>query len=436
MLIIDLAHEVKLRFDSSLVEKCFSYENYEMKLLEIDCRQFHRCYYRSFNDAIPFVGDHPYCVKPILEQIPIYLVTTKQAKQTIKVAHWGRVESVVVPEDKYVEGIINEENHDDDFIKLQTIDLFGLYQRQILNSTNGNYGIENIKPSIFIWVDKIYEYVGKEIEKHNYKEEDDYDDIISNFYNTLTTLVILHELMHAIMDNMLLGTDNPNNLNHRTCFNKYFDKYKEESLANAMALKLMERMIDEEEWNFIIDFVKHQPDEYALGLEYLSLSVLYYAELWVRHKDGHQFVPKVMSEWLSFVKGAKPLDSKQLKALEDGLWNHERLFEFNGKFYIDDDVCVEAIKQYAKKNISITRQELHNAFPDSLNSNFEAIIDYPENNEFHNKKDGNTRCIFNENIIHCKDGDVVVCDYWHTDDMPGFVKNAGNYRIRIKIETF
>ena len=51
--------------------------------------------------------------------------------------------------------------------------------------------------------------------------------------------------------------------------------------------------------------------------------------------------------------------------------------------------------------------------------------------EFHNKEDGHTRSISEENIIHCTDGDVVVCDYWHPNDMTGFVENARQKGIRI-----
>lgn len=420
MLIINLTEKLDHRFDSQLVEECLSQREF--------MHETHMFYHLRdggfYSKAIPFVSRHyGESVKPILEQIPIYLVSTEQAKQTVNVAYWGRVEPVVVPEDKYKKKTVNEDRQFESMV-----DLFGLYRRDVLTSVNGCAGIENIKPNIFIWVDKISDYVKAKTDKNNYEDDFDYECALSRRFDALTSKVILHELMHALMDNLLLGFDSLKFPKKR--FMSRFDTYKEESLANAMALVLLEHRLREEDWNFITDFVKHQPDKYSLGLEYLSLPVFHYAEQWVRHKDGHSFDSNVMQAWLSYIEGAKPLDKKQLDALERGLGFSEGLFKYKGIFYNNHDVCVEVIKDYADIHC-ITRSDLHNAFPDSLNSDFEAMIDYPQKKEFHNKEDGHTRSISEENIIHCTDGDVVVCDYWHPNDMTGFVENARQKGIRI-----
>lgn len=422
MLIINLTKGFEFRFDPQLVEECLS-ERFLLREIFMHHRLRNS---RLHSSAIPFVSGHPDdSVKPILEQIPIYLVSTEQAHQTVNVAYWGRVESVVVPEDKYEKKTVNEEGLFDSY---EMIDLLGLYHRDVLTSVNGCAGIENIKPNIFIWVDKIFDYVKAKTDRNDYEDDFHYECALSRRFDALTSKVILHELMHALMDNLLLGFGRHNIPIKR--FMGRFDTYKEESLANAMALKLMKYCLRDEDWDFIIDFVKHQPDEYSLGLEYLSLPVFRYAKRWVDHKDGDSFDSNVIQAWLSYVEGAKPLDKKQLKALEDGLGCSERLFKYNGVFYDDNDVCVNVIKDYAN-NHSVTRSALHNAFPNSLNNNYEAMIDYPQTKEFHNKRNGNTSSISEENIIHCTDGDVVVCDDWDEDDMPGFVQNARQKGIRI-----
>lgn len=422
MLIINLTEELDFRFDSQLVEECLSEREFKHRTHMF----YHSRYVEFYSSAIPFVNSHLYdSVKPILEQIPIYLVSTEQAHQTVNVAYWGRVESIVVPEDKYEKGTVNEEGLFDSYAM---IDLLGLYHRDVLTSVNGCAGIENIKPNIFIWVDKIFDYVKAKTDRNDYEDDFHYECALSRRFDALTSEVILHELMHALMDNLLLGFGRHNIPIKR--FMGRFDTYKEESLANAMALELMEHHLRAEDWDFIIDFVKHQPDEYSLGLEYLSLPVFSYAEEWVSHKDGHSFDSNVIQAWFSYVEGAKPLDKKQLKALEYGLGFTGGLFKYNGVFYNNHDVCVNVIKDYAN-NHSVTRSDLHNAFPNSLNNNYEAMIDYPQTKEFHDKRDGSTRSISVENIIHCTDGDVVVCDYWHPEDMPGFVQNARQMGIRI-----
>ncbi len=422
MLIINLTEKLDFRFDSQLVEECLSQREF-MHATHIFS---HLRDGEFYSRAIPFVSqDCGDSVKPILEQIPIYLVSTEQAHQSVIVAYWGRVESVVVPEDKYEKKTVNEDRQFDSYAM---VDLFGLYCRDVLKSVDGCAGIENIEPNIFIWVDKISDYVKTKTDRNDYEDDFHYECALSRRFDALTSKVILHELMHALMDNLLLGIGRHNIPTKR--FISRFDTYKEESLANAMALELMKHRLREEDWDFIIDFVKHQPDEYSLGLEYLSLPVFNYAEEWVHHKDGNSFDSKVMQAWLSFIEGAKPLDKKQLKALEYGLGFSKGLFKYKGVFFGDDDVCVEVIKDYADTHC-LTRSDLHNAFPDSLNSKFEAMLDYPQTKVFHDKEDGHTRTISEENIIHCTDGDVVVCDYWYPDDMPDFVENARQKGIRI-----
>ena len=106
MLIINLTEKLDHRFDSQLVEECLSQREF--------MHETHMFYHLRdggfYSKAIPFVSRHyGESVKPILEQIPIYLVSTEQAKQTVNVAYWGRVEPVVVPEDKYKKKTVNED---------------------------------------------------------------------------------------------------------------------------------------------------------------------------------------------------------------------------------------------------------------------------------------------------------------------------------------
>ena len=155
-----------------------------------------------------------------LNQIPIYLVTTDQCNKSFSVDFFGRRECVCVPEDKYVPedniGII--------------YDLLGVYISAKNTPINSSTLICNSKPIICIWVDKIWEICNRNW--HNYQ--------------LLLSKVILHELIHGMMDVTLLG------------YNYFKSKPEEESLANAIPLLLLKEYVTPTDWEFLAEFVKSQ----------------------------------------------------------------------------------------------------------------------------------------------------------------------------------
>ena len=98
-----------------------------------------------------------------------------------------------------------------------------------------------------------------------------------NYLEDLIWKVIIHEYAHAIMDTLQadkLRQQDP----------KLY-KYREESLANAFALKVLEKNIDDfnkiENFNKIESFVKSQSEEYRHGLEiYKREYLLKMMEFW------------------------------------------------------------------------------------------------------------------------------------------------------------
>lgn len=108
------------------------------------------------------------------------------------------------------------------------------------------------------------QYLGLYCNKNNQREIILFEDAImsvangeENYLEDLIWKVIIHEYAHAIMDTLQadkLRQQDP----------KLY-KYREESLANAFALKVLEKNIDD--FNKIESFVKSQSEEYRHGLE-------------------------------------------------------------------------------------------------------------------------------------------------------------------------
>ena len=146
----------------------------------------------------------------------------------------------------------------------------------------------------------------------------------------LTTLVILHELVHAYMD-----VENKNKLIKRDLFFQWM----EESLANAFALRIIEEyyevysremrwqmecefILDKEIEDFAKNFVKHQPPCYALGYEVYKNHLDRYARWWGKYKEKVDSKDKEKQDWLDYVMNSyKNVDYEKLDKL------YERLFD-------------------------------------------------------------------------------------------------------------
>lgn len=122
------------------------------------------------------------------------------------------------------------------------------------------------------------QYLGLYCNKNNQREIILFEDAIMSVVNGneeylegLIWKVIIHEYAHAMMDTLQcdkLRQQDP----------KLY-KYREESLANAFALKVLEKNIDD--FNKIESFVKSQSEEYRHGLEiYKREDLLKMIEFW------------------------------------------------------------------------------------------------------------------------------------------------------------
>lgn len=97
------------------------------------------------------------------------------------------------------------------------------------------------------------------------------------YLDNLIWKVIVHEYAHAIMDSMHNESDVLKQQDPELC------KYREESLANAFALNVLEKseLITDSEFDKIKEFVKNQSEEYRHGLDlYQQKDLFKMMEFW------------------------------------------------------------------------------------------------------------------------------------------------------------
>lgn len=111
-----------------------------------------------------------------------------------------------------------------------------------------------------------------------------FEDVITSaapydeeYLDNLIWKVIVHEYAHAIMDSMHNESDKLSQQDPELC------KYREESLANAFALNVLEKseLITDSGFDKIKEFVKNQSEEYSHGLNlYKRDDLLKMMEFW------------------------------------------------------------------------------------------------------------------------------------------------------------
>lgn len=402
-------------FDENLLWECIANNFWKYDHI------FHSHWYRNASSdmVVSCVKKGHLDVPNFLSQIPVFLITTKECGYRITVDFVGRKEQYTIPQDRYkcknVLSRLKEEydNRYDEEIT-ETIDIFGVYQNSISKNKNGHMNLSSVKPRIFVWVDKIMEYV-----KHD-----------RQLFKLLCTQVILHEFAHALMDINIFEA-------HFNCIWQKYYPLKEESLANGLSLYLMKNVVSADDYRFLNFVCGNQPFEYALGTQYANERILSWAvKQWINIKShGKHININIIEDWIKYITTNRidELESEQLYLYEQELvsgslykyWKYATLKK--EKIVFDEDgLCVKIIKDYHELNKkNITCDDMRNAFPDNLNSNFEVFIDYPIVNKFTDKKDPTQkRSIDDDKIIHCIDGDLAICDYWHPNDMENFIANA------------
>ena len=258
------------------------------------------------------------CIYQLLNSVNIYLVThtlcgdkTSDEREIPS----DKVRSINLDKKELHNKIENEEfDKANEREEVEAVPL-GCYKRDTeryfagegIKSVNGSvissFDDVNKHCSIFLWIDHIYETSNK------YK-----DNNIS--FEALLTFVLLHELMHLMMDVFdenefgIIGEGNLKDLG------QLYGYFREESLANALALHLCDSRGNKAlAYSILEHFVQNQTIPYQTGLLYKDLFEKA-VKNWMKCKTGKYLTKQLAKEWLLEITEEKP-DPNNLRRIED-----------------------------------------------------------------------------------------------------------------------
>ena len=118
-------------------------------------------------------------------------------------------------------------------------------------------------------------------------------------YKWLLTKVLIHELAHAALD--VYNLENGKYIEEKVKYSTEFGKWREESMANAITLRIIREFDDTAFYAYAKEFMLHQPNRYALGVLLENFEDLDFDSVLEAKYMG---VPvNFAEEWMAYVQG-------------------------------------------------------------------------------------------------------------------------------------
>ena len=254
------------------------------------------------------------CIYQLLNSVNIYLVThtlcgdkTSDEREIPS----DKVRSINLDKKELHNKIENEEfDKANERGEVEAV-LLGCYKRDTeryfagegLKSMNGSvissFGDVSKHCSIFLWIDHIHDASNNHVS-----------------FEALLTFVLLHELMHLMMDvfdEHEFGIKDEGNFKD---LGQLYGYFREESLANALALHLCDSTGNKAlAYSILEHFVQNQTIPYQTGLLYKDLFEKA-VKNWMKCKTGKYLTKQLAKEWLLEITEEKP-DPNNLRRIED-----------------------------------------------------------------------------------------------------------------------
>lgn len=241
---------------------------------------------------------------------------------------------------------------------------------------------------------------------------DTIDDAVkgdSKHFKWLFTKVLIHELAHAALD--IFNCESCHLTSEKVLYSTKFGKWREESMANAAALRVIKNFGDEDFYNYAKQFMLAQPAEYALGVLMEDFHYWDFRSVMDGKRNGVN--PALQQAWLTYVQG-KPVWPEIKK------WNEvlsdPNIFIYNNKFYTDhQDLVLDILKDFIKQKGSISFQQLCAVFPNVKVQSKEAYRpwnDVKNDSQFYTESD---------DVLKLADGDYALYKYWYNSDLSDFL---------------
>lgn len=124
-----------------------------------------------------------------------------------------------------------------------------------------------------------------------------------NEFRWLFTKVLLHELAHAALD--IFNLEFCHVYVEKVSYNSTFGRWREESMANAVALRIIKDYKDQAFYDFAKDFMLAQDPEYALGVKMLNslfgFTIIDFLSVFNGKMKGVS--TELQEDWLQYAKG-------------------------------------------------------------------------------------------------------------------------------------
>ena len=169
-----------------------------------------------------------------------------------------------------------------------------------------------------------------------------------NHFKWLFTKVLIHELAHAALD--IFNLERNNSVIEKIHYFSEFGRWREESMANAVTLKIIRDYGNKDFYNYAKLFMQSQPAEYALGVLMEDFGYWDFRSVFDSKEQGVDF--KLQQKWLNYVKGTPDWDG--LKK-----WNYmlhrKYVYVFEGKYYTSEkelvyDIVEKVLSDYEHQN--------------------------------------------------------------------------------------
>lgn len=209
------------------------------------------------------------------------------------------------------------------------------------SNENGN------SPYIELYVDKI-------LESANGKD-----------FKWLFTKVLIHELAHAALD--INNCVCYGNVTEKVLYSEKFGKWREESMANAVALRVIRDYGDKSFYDYSEDFMLQQDPEYALGVKMVDWDYSDFCSVMDGKRNGVDEALK--DEWLKYAQG----ENVMWEGLHEwnGILSAKTVYIYNNKYYIRNeqlvlDIILDFQNQHGSKSF---QKSFQNAMPQKWDDN-------------------------------------------------------------------
>ena len=120
-------------------------------------------------------------------------------------------------------------------------------------------------------------------------------------FKWLLTKVLIHELAHAALD--VYNLENGKYIEEKVKYSTEFGKWREESMANAITLRIIREFDDTAFYAYAKEFMLHQSDGYALGVLLENFEDLDFDSVLEAKYMGVPGVPvNFAEEWMAYVQ--------------------------------------------------------------------------------------------------------------------------------------